>query len=191
MAAAAAPVPDPAPPHERPTPPTEPSPAPRSFHVWLTPVASFGAAPATSLGGPGGHRGPVRGIVSLGVEGRADLPASASALGGARVSTNLVLGSLAACLRAPSPLFVCGLAAIGSFHESGSNLERAQSENAFFAALGARLGIALPLTRTFFFLAHADALSPLTRHIVQVDGQNVFEVSPVMGSFGIGAGATF
>jgi len=187
--ARAAPPPEATPPPERIAPAA--TPPSTTFHVWLTPVATVGASPALALGAQAGFETRFRGIASLGLEARGDLPASKTVLRGARVRSNLVLVSLAACLRAPAPLFICGLGALGSFHESGGGLAEAQSDDALFAALGARVGIALPLTGAFFFLAHGDALTPLTRHVVQIDRENVFEVAPVMGSAGIGAGATF
>jgi hypothetical protein len=159
--------------------------------VWLTPIASFGAAPATSFGLQGSFEVRFRRIVSVGVEARGDLPASAATLRGPRVSTSLLLGSVVGCLRAPSPVFFCGIGSVGRFQESGSNLGGAASGSALFAAVGGRAGLALPLGERFFFLAHADALAALTRHAVQIDGQDVFVISPVVGSVGFGGGATF
>jgi hypothetical protein len=110
---------------------------------------------------------------------------------GGRITTTLVAGSILPCVRAPAPLFFCGVASIGEFHESGSGLASPRSGGALFGAVGPRAGVELPLARPFFFFAHADALATLTRHVVQVDGQDAFVIAPVTGSLGLGAGARF
>ncbi len=158
--------------------------------LWIAPMVSFGVAPAVAVGAHADVELRYR-FLSLGLEARGDLPASGSVSAGGRVTTSLVLGSIVPCVHAPAPLFWCGVVSVGEFHEAGSGLASPRSAGAAFAAVGPRAGIELPIARPIFFFAHADALATLTRHVVQVDGQDAFVIAPVTGSLGLGAGARF
>jgi hypothetical protein len=158
--------------------------------LWIAPVVSFGVAPTAAAGAHADVEVRYR-FASLGLEARGDLPASASAMTGGRVSTFVALGSIVPCVHLPAPLFWCGVASVGAFHESGSGLASSRSASATISLLGPRAGVELPIGGRFFFLAHADALATLTRHVVQIDGQDVFVIAPVTGSLGLGAGAHF
>ncbi len=177
------------PPPDRPRPPRPDVPRRLSFEGWITPLASVGVAPEASLGvvAAAGVR---YGLVSLSLEARGDLPASGGDTSG-KVQTFLVLGSVAPCLHAPRPLFVCGLASLGTFQEQGTDLQHPRSGAAPFRAVGGRIGVELPLSSLVFFLAHVDGLGTLTRHTVQIDNQEAFTLPAFSASVGFGAGMHF
>jgi hypothetical protein len=187
------PPPTQAPPPEEARAPTPPPSAARkevSFAAWMAPIASLGVAPAATLGAHLDAELRYRRL-SIGLEARADLPASASTDVGGRVRTEVVLGSLVPCVREPAPLFVCGVLAVGSFSESGVDVAAPRSKSAVYAATGVRLGVELALRGSFFFVAHADGLVTLLRHTVQLDQTDVYTLSPVAASLGLGLGTRF
>lgn len=186
----APPVPAPPPAEPRPSPPPEAEPTRLEVASWIAPTASWGFAPATSLGAQADVDVRWR-HVSLGVEGRADLPAGASTDTGGRIRTRVTAGALVACVRQPSPLFACGVGMLGSFSESGSGLAAPRSTSALYAATGLRLGLELPLRGPLFFVAHADGLVTLFRHTVEIDQRGVYTLPLLASTVGMGAGTRF
>jgi hypothetical protein len=153
-------------------------------------MVSLGIAPAGAFGAHADLSARI-GWFSVGLEARADLPASTGVAEGGRVSTHVDLGSIVPCFYAPRIAVVCGLLSLGAFSESGTDLATSRSAAALFVAAGARAGVEIPLGNVLFFLAHVDALAPLTRHPVLVDGADVFTVAPVTGSMALGLGVHF
>jgi len=153
-----------------------------------------GAAPSTAFGLLGFFE-VRRDIFSLGVDLRADLPASRAVAGGGRVQSSLVLASLAPCLHLSiprdAPLFLCALASAGQLSGSADGLAHPSSASAFFAAFGGRLGVDVPLGDTFFLRAHGDLLVAATRHVLTVDDAPAFTVPPVAAVLGLAAAARF
>src|SRR5262249_9775674 len=150
--------PDPAPPPEVSPAPAAPSPAPSDATPPAPNVAADGppaaprlatdsigaalwAAPSLSIGGapPAATRArleaePPYRRVSVGLDLRLDLPASKRVDGGGTVSTWLALASIVPCVRAPAPLFFCGVASLGGFQESGAGVSHPHSDSALFVA---------------------------------------------------------
>jgi hypothetical protein len=161
-----------------------------SLEAWLTPQASVGVAPETSLGLVA-DVGARYGRVSIGAELRGDLPASGGTAASGRVQTYVLLGSIVPCFHAPTPLFVCAVVSAGTFQEQGTEIRSPRSGAAPFGAAGVRLGIERPISSYAFFLAHADGLATVARHTVQIDGQTAYTLPPFSASVGFGAGVHF
>jgi hypothetical protein len=195
------PEPEPAPePAPSPAPAPEPAPAPApvsatpprrtELALWVAPTVSFGVAPAAAVGAHVDvdvRRGPL----SIGLEARADLPSSAAAPQGGRVSTHLLLASVVPCVRALAPLALCAVGSFGDFFESGAGLAAPSSGSAPFAAVGGRVAAFIPVTDRLFVATHVDVLAALTRHVVQIDDAEAFHVPPASATLGLGAGARF
>jgi hypothetical protein len=161
--------------------------------VTLGVVGAVNAAPAPSFGFTLGVEADWTHL-SLGLEGRADLPASKSfttssspPLQGS-IRTALIFGTLVPCFR--EGLFAgCGLIALGAEQGSGSGYDRALSGSKFYSALGLRAQ-ADPVSAGLFALRlHLDLLVPLTRTDVQVLNETVWSTPTV--SFALGAEAVF
>jgi hypothetical protein len=193
-----APPPPPAPAKDRP-PPARPEPrrhAPGrvSLEGSVAPIVSLGVAPTAAFG-MSANLGARYRMLSLELEGRGDLPAAGNPTSNGRIDTYVLLGSVAPCVHADvtlaSSLEACALFSLGTFHESGSDLQSPHTGSAPYAAAGARVGVELPLRGPVFYVAHVDGLATLTRHSVQIDGQTVFTLPPLAASVGFGAGLHF
>lgn len=106
-------------------------------------VGSVGVAPAPTVGAAlgGGLRWR---DASLSLEGRFDGASSAAAQGGGRVSSSLVLLTLAPCAHARS-VFGCLLVQGGQLRATGDASDGTTEKSAAWWAAGARFGVAVPL----------------------------------------------
>jgi hypothetical protein len=161
--------------------------APLLFAGTLVPALSFGTAPAPASGASIGLEVRYR-RVSIGLEGRLDLPASSDT---PSARTSLALGAVVPCVRLWPALHTCAVVEIGRFDEEGIGVSQSHSDAALFAAAGVRVALEMPISDPFFVVARADALAVLTRHDVQIDGQPVFQISPIVETLGFGMGARF
>jgi hypothetical protein len=150
--------------------------------VGLGALAAAGAGPAVSFGLAA--RASLRWrALSVGVEGRADLPASADTAAGP-VSGALRLVSLVPCAHL-SVLFGCGVVSAGVIQsESEANGAR---ESTAFAAAGARVGVGVPVVSWLEVMGHVDVLATLSRTAVLVDGVEAWRTPPLHGVLGLGA----
>jgi hypothetical protein len=167
--------------------PTPPS-TPPHFAVALSPIVSLLVAPGPSVGLEGSFEVRVSQAFSAGVELRADLPAKDSH---GQVETHLSTVSLVPCLRAPRPLFVCVVASVGDFHESGVGVSNPQAHDAAFASVGPRVGVELPLGGRFFLRTHVEGAFVLLRHEVDLNGGPAFDLPVFAPSVGVGGGVLF
>ena len=99
---------------------------------------------------------------SFGLEVRGDLPADAAAAFAGRVETALIIGQAVPCLR-HKIASVCALAAIGAERGDGRGYSDPRTVTGFYAALGGRLAVDLPLIAPVAARIYADLLAPLTR----------------------------
>jgi hypothetical protein len=182
-----------------PAPPPAPAPPPPApgvpivFQVRLGGLGAVGAAAAATVGGSV-QASARRGSFSLGLEGRGDLPATTTlTLGSAPVGemqTSLLIGSLVPCaLR--GVLEGCALLSAGAIRASARDLDRPQEASAPFVAVGARVGLELPLGGVLSAGAHADVLAPLTQLVLRVSGQPVWTSPAITAAFGVTIGARF
>jgi hypothetical protein len=121
--------------------------------------------------------------LSLGIQGRADLPTTSTIQAG-QLETNLLYGALLPCGRL-EPWSGCALIAFGSERASGSGYPGATTATSFYTGLGLQARVDLALSRHWEVRLHADLLFPLTRAEVHVQGEPVWQVPAV--SFGLGA----
>jgi hypothetical protein len=192
-AEAAAPQPSPAPAPGPPAAPApaEPTPQPRQplttrvegglvGTIFKAPGYSLGARAGGSLGGDS---------FSLGLEGQADFSARKSLQQGSARAT-LWTASLVPCAR-QGVVAACALVTAGLSRGSGEGLEGARSTNLFYAALGLRLSLNLPLTSSLALTVHGDASAPLVEEQLRVDQQTVWTSPHVSAALGVGLAATF
>jgi hypothetical protein len=128
-------------------------------------------------------------ILSLAIEARADLPLPATGDDGSRVHALVVTGSLLACFHAfdgvlyGCPMFTAGLISSGERYA-------ASDARGVYAASGARLGVAIPLSSHRFAVTLAgDVLGTLHPFRLLVETRPVWQNGPVSGAAQLGFAA--
>jgi hypothetical protein len=165
-------------------PPRAESPPARSFfEANLGAVASSGIAPSLAAGLDLGGAFRV-GILSLGVEGRIDAPASRSAAAGGSVSSWLLLGAVVPCAYFGAFL-LCGVLQGGGMNASSDGVpdRRSTWTNAWLA--GARAGVLVPVDGRFLFRVRVDALANLAPAALELGGTTLWTAPPVSASLGV------
>jgi hypothetical protein len=143
-------------------------PPPKGFRGWPVGVsASIGVAVALDSGPAPAFAFTLQLAISqrrwsLGLEMRGDLPSSSDAAFGGRVETALLIGLIVPCVR-HKIASVCALAAFGAERGDGGGYNEPRSVVGFYAALGGRLAVDIPLPPPLAIRVHADLLAPLTR----------------------------
>jgi hypothetical protein len=168
---------------EKPAPKAPPPPPAAQPELHAGPIVAIGAAPAPSLGVTIGA-GPRWRSVSIGIEGRADFPASKPGEFGGDVSSSLLLLNVVPCLHL-GPGRACVLASAGVLRSSGEGVSDPNQDTRFYASVGARGGVELPLGERFAIAAHADFNATLTRVTLSLDGREVWKTPPVSGTGGV------
>jgi hypothetical protein len=127
--------------------------------------------------------------LSVGLEGRVDLPARTDSQGG-EVGTTLVAGALLPCVHWRY-LAGCGNLTAGAIRAAGYGWERSDSGSAPYLAAGARGVLELPLVSVLSLRLHADLLAHVVRVRLQdpVTGDSFWSTPPVCGTFGLGVAA--
>ncbi len=172
-------------PADKPPPPGAPGPearppTPLLFAAGAGILGAAGAAPEVSFGLVLGVE-VGRPSWSVGVEGRADLPASAGLAGGGAVSTALLQGKLLPCLRW-SPVFACAALSAGALSGASSGVARPAHVTTPYVSAGLRGGADLPLTSRLRLRGQLDLDAPLTRTTLRVDGAPVWTTPPLSGA---------
>jgi len=148
------------------------------------PEASAGVAPRPSFGVAVSLQARWAWL-SLQVDGRGDVPAS-GIYRGVLVAAYVVGGSPALCAHASWGGYVCGVWFLGRLSAQGT-----RTDEAFYSAVGARIGADLALGGPFFVDVHAEGLGRLTRDTVEVDGMPAFTPFPFTASVAAWVGARF
>jgi len=174
--------------------PIRPAPAaPVVFQVRLGGLGTVGSAPAASVGGSV-QASARRGWLSIGLEGRGDRASTTTLdFNGAPVGemqTSLLLGALVPCAFR-GVLEGCALVAAGAIRASARGLDMPQQVSAPFVAVGARVGVELPLGSILSAGVHADLLAPVTELVLRVSGQPVWTSPAISGSLGLTIGVRF
>jgi hypothetical protein len=151
-------------------------------------VGTVGSAPSPSLGVAAGV-GIRGGDFSLGIEGRADISASTSLRVG-EASTSLLVASLVPCLHF-GKLAGCALATAGALRAAGHGLIDSRQVTVPYVALGARLAIALPITKRLSLAMHGDMTTPIGKTHLEVDDSEVWTTPPLAFVLGLGVAASF
>jgi hypothetical protein len=179
-------------PSENPTGATNPSQAPAHLSIsgppaavvsrasagpmprWIVgagPLFALGASVSPNLGGMAGVEMRLRHL-SLGLDLRADAPASTTLQSGAREQTWLLAGGPVSCWRfGDLPLASCALLLVGNEQSRGFGLERGTTLNTLYLALGVRGQGELWIWRSWGLSVSADVLFPLVRTQTFVSGQ--------------------
>jgi hypothetical protein len=146
-------------------------------------LLSTGSAPSPAAGFTifaGARRGPW----SVGLGGRADLPASDTfASGGVR--TSLRVGELVPCAHLGVG-FGCAVLGLGAISAEGFSVPAARHLSAFYAHAGARLGAEVPVVSGFALRASVDLLAPITRTTVAIGNEDAFTTPVVSLTGGLG-----
>jgi len=151
-------------------------------------LGAVGAAPSSALGFSAGA-GIRAGNLSLAIEGRADLPASAPLRIG-EASTSLLVASLVPCVHFRM-MTTCALVSAGALRAAGHGLRDSRNVTLPYVAVGARLAAAIPLTHRLSLVIHGDLTTPLIEARVEVDGAAVW-TSPIFAfALGLGVAANF
>lgn len=160
----------------------EPKPEPARVHVGASAIGCAGCAPTVSSGASV-FAGISKRRFGVEIGGRADLPSSATSSTGREVSSSLVVGELFPHLRlgAVRPGLVGAAGAL--FGNSGGDRQVSA-----WAAAGARLGIEIPVSDTFFLRGALDGLFVLNRVSLRVDGDELWSTPAFVAMFGLGAG---
>jgi hypothetical protein len=147
--------------------------------------AALGVGPGVGAGGAlfGVGRS---GAWSLSVEARLDGLTKLSFDSGGNATTSLLAGVLAPC-RHFERVRACALALAGSIQASSHDVTLPDSDAAPYAALGARLGLDWPLSRTVFLESRFDGLLTLLPVDIELGGETVW--SSPFGSAALGVGA--
>jgi hypothetical protein len=165
---------------------------PLQIFAMLGPVASLGAAPTLAIGGLVGADAKLGRFV-FGIEGRADLPASAEsdAVAGVHVKSSLLAGSLFGGMR-EGPFFAAAVASVGRFAATANgSLATERERDALFLAAGLRVGAALELSKRFEARMWAEALANLQRHTLTVSGQTAYEYPIASGTLAVSVAYRF
>lgn len=110
----------------------------------------------------------------------AQLPTPSSTSQGGKVSTRLLVVPIAACGHL-GPASLCALSLLGDAHGESTDITSPRAQSLFFAALGPRVGLMLPLGAGVFVRATGDLLFPITPFSLDINGQTVWASGAVMG----------
>jgi hypothetical protein len=152
-------------------------------------IGALRTAPAAAIGF-GAFLELRQGDLSIGLEGRFDLPASTSMSEGGRLRTSLWVGSVLPCFHA-SRFFVCATGSVGSLGAESLGLTNSRTNNTFYAGLGVRIGLEIPLTERLFLRPQLDVVGALFPAELQVDRVTRWTAPPYAILAGIGLGARF
>ena len=118
--------------------------------------------------------------VSVGLELRADLPASSSLERGGVVKTWLIGAAVVPCWRV-AWFSGCAVGLVGRLQASSVDVARETRETFAFAAAGLRLAADFPVGEALAVRFGADLLGTITPFVLDVDGQRVYDSSVVSG----------
>lgn len=172
------------------TPAPASEPAEKSLGAGIGLLGSVGSAPAPNMGLSLFAEGRYA-WVSLGLEGRLDLPSAASVDHGVAASTAspqvsswLLVGELRACghLRGA---FGCVLGMAGEIHATGIDVSSPREAGALYGAAGLRAGYDYAVTPRFAVRGQIEGDVPLTRYALSVGGVETFRYAPITGNLGL------
>ena len=154
-----------------------------SLRLTVAPMVSVGIAPAVALGlsasiGAGWPH------VSLAVEGRLDLPASAHLSSGGDVNTSVALATFVPCVHV-TRWIGCALASVGSMRAESSGISAPAIDYSVFAAVGVRVGIEVPISRVFAVRPQIEGQAALTRPSVELNGRTIWTAPPLAAALGV------
>ncbi len=152
-------------------------------------VGSSGVAPLVSVGFTAGAA-IRRGDVSLGVEARVDVPSSAQAQGGGRVSSWLAEVAILPCGHL-GPFFGCAVGQLGSSQVASEGVLDRRSESVVWGAVGGRLGVRLLLPDSVGLRVWSDVLCDLDPTIAHLNAMTAWQAPRIASSLGADVALTF
>jgi hypothetical protein len=154
-----------------------------TFEASAGAVASTGVAPGPAVGLALGAA--LRwSTFSLGLEGRIDAPASATAPGGGEVSSWLVLGAVTPCVYL-GPVFGCAVVQAGSAQTSSSGVADTRSQSLGWFATGGRLGVLFHMTADTLLRLRTDVVANLDPQTLRLNGGDAWPAPLVAASLGV------
>jgi hypothetical protein len=120
---------------------------------------------------------------SLSVEARTDLPVTRAVGDEARLTTWLVMGAVAPCVRGAALRF-CGLLGYGVLGASSSGVRHPKDDHASYATVGLRLGTERRVARRLRLGVHVDALTSFSTYQANLGNVTIWESSRLSGLFG-------
>ena len=171
-----------------------PAPVPVVFEVRLGGLGAVGSTPSAAVGGSV-QASVRRGSFSLGLEARGDLASTTTVVLQRRAEseqfdTSLLMGSLVPCA-SRGVLEGCALLSAGVIRASARDLQMPQQVSAPYLAVGARVGLEIPLGSNLSAGIHGDVLAPTTETVLRVSGQAVWTSPAISGALGLTMGARF
>ena len=161
-----------------------------ALHAYAGAFGALALEPHATLGGRVGaglrHAG-----LALWLAGESTRPTSQTATGIGEVRISLLSSELALCLDVKRPLSVCALTSLGRLRGQGEGVTEPKSESSFYAALGTRGLLTLPLGPVFALLGNADVSAVLTRPTFQLQGADVWRPSALAFGAGLGISGRF
>ena len=180
------PAPPAPPPADVPPPPIAPrkdAPDPARFALGVGGHLAFGVAPAPALGFRiSGELATQR--LSIGLEGRFDLAASAESSEGGRARTSLAGAALVPCLRVPLA-WVCAVALVSRVEAEAVGVSAPRGDAFLFLGGGGRLVTAIPLPQDFSLRIGGDVLAHPVPFELTLNGQRVYRSSAVSAIAGL------
>jgi hypothetical protein len=154
-----------------------------AFGAWaLVPHATVGARVGGALR---------RGDWALLLEANASLPAVEPAGPGRRVRMGLLSSALGLCIEVAAPLSLCALGTLGRLQGEGEGVAAPRVESRFYAAVGARALVRIPLGPVIALTGGADSSAVLTRPTFELLGVDVWRPGPLNLTAGLGIEARF
>jgi len=142
-----------------------------------------GLAPGVALGSALRWR-----WISLGIDARVDAPTEEAGPAVGRVSSWLLVGTLAPCTHfGPKlvPLLACAIVQAGSMQSSGSEVSAPASGSAVWLAAGARFGTGIRLSAAWELRVRGDLVFPFAPTSLWLDRAQVWKTSWAAGSLAL------
>ena len=175
--------------------PEPPAPAAEDVVVWPRFVATAGVVSSIGFGPSLGAGASVSGAVrwsslSIGLEGRADVPSSKVVPGGGgQVSASVLLATLVPCVHR-GVVMACALGSFGALRGSGVGAG-AREASTRYAAVGGRLATNLEITSSVAVRIAIDLAATLTRTTLRYADVDVWTTPAIAGALGASLVGTF
>jgi hypothetical protein len=129
--------------------------------------------------------------LSVGLEGRVDLPAYRDVSGG-QVSSSLLLAGVLGCYHYRW-VAGCALVMAGALRAAGHDIPNAESSTLAYVAGGVRLGVEVPLFSILALRVHSDLVVPFTRITLrETDTRTeIWSTPSLSGAFGLAVVGAF
>jgi hypothetical protein len=173
----------------REAPPQPPPGDPLRLSFALATHAAFGIAPAPSVGFRLSAEITTKRL-SLGLEGRLDLPASTETAEGGRSRTSLSGATLVPCVRVPLA-WACGVMLVSRVDAEAVDVTSPRSEGFLFLGAGGRLVTAIPLAQDLSLRIGGDVLAHPLPFELTVNGRRIYRSSTVSALAGVGVAWIF